>query len=119
VGQLPGGEHVHDQVTNGTDMARRDLHDCAQPLPGEDGTSTLANADAAAARRALTALTRLAADQDMTLTARSRGWLGDTADRTAGLLPGSWRSRIEVYAMPVWQQDLAECVWTPATSSTR
>ncbi|WP_435178181.1 hypothetical protein [Actinacidiphila sp. bgisy145] len=92
-------------------MARRDLHDCAQPLPGEDGTSTLANADAAAARRALTALTRLAADQDMTLTARSRGWLGDTADRTAGLLPGSWRSRIEVYAMPVWQQDLAECVW--------
>jgi hypothetical protein len=77
----------------------------------EDGTSTLATADADAARRALTALTRLAADQDMTLTASSRIWLGDTAGRITAALPGAWRSRIEVYAMPIWQQDLAECLW--------
>ncbi|MEE4544021.1 hypothetical protein V2S66_18845 [Streptomyces sp. V4-01] len=77
----------------------------------EDGTSTLATADAGTARRALTDLTRLAADQDMTLTASSRVWLGDTTDRIAAGLPGVWRSRIEVYAMPVWQQDLDGCLW--------
>lgn len=77
----------------------------------EDGTSTLATANADAARRALTALTRLTADQDITLTASSRVWLGDTADRITAALPGAWRSRIEVYALPVWQQDLAECLW--------
>ncbi|WUH89732.1 hypothetical protein OG900_05960 [Streptomyces sp. NBC_00433] len=99
-------------VTGGTRYGQADtLLATAGFSRREDGTSTLAIADADAARRALTALTRLAADQDMTLTAGSRIWLGDTADRIAALLPGAWRSRIEVYAMPVWQQDLAECLW--------
>ncbi|WP_069462056.1 hypothetical protein, partial [Actinacidiphila rubida] len=77
----------------------------------EDGTSTLATSDPDAARRALTTLTRLAADQDVTLTASSRGWLGDTATRIAAALPGEWHTRIEVYALPVWQQDLDGCLW--------
>lgn len=77
----------------------------------EDGTSTVATADPDAARRALTTLTRLAADQDITLTASSRVWLGDTATRIAAALPGEWHTRIEIYALPVWQQDLDGCLW--------
>lgn len=47
----------------------------------------------------------------MTLTASSRVWLGDTANRITAGLPGEWHTRIEVYALPVWQQDLAGCLW--------
>jgi len=99
-------------VTSGTRFREADtLLTTAGFSRREDGTSTLATVDADAARQALTALTGLAAGQNMTLIASSRVWLGDTADRIATALPGVWRSRIEVYAMPVWQQDLAECLW--------
>lgn len=103
-------------VTGGTRYRDADtVLDTAGFSRRQDGTSTLATADTGAARRALTALTRLVADHNMTLTASSRVWLGDTATRIATLLPGSWTARIEVYAMPVWQQDLAECLWDAGT----
>ncbi|WP_433892584.1 hypothetical protein [Streptomyces sp. CA-111067] len=99
-------------VTSGTRYQEADtLLTAAGFRRREDGTSTLGTADPDAARRALTALTRLAADQDITLTASSRVWLGDTATRITAALPGEWHTRIEVYALPVWQQDLDGCLW--------
>lgn len=77
----------------------------------ESGTRVLNVNDPDAARQALTTLTHLAADRHITLTASSRVWLGDTTTRIAALLPGTWQSRIEIYAMPNWQQDLTNCLW--------
>ncbi|WUH90368.1 hypothetical protein OG900_09805 [Streptomyces sp. NBC_00433] len=106
-------------VTSGTRYQEADtLLTTAGFTRREDGTSTLSTADADTARRALTALTRLTADQDMTLTASSRAWLGDTATRIAALLPGQWHTRIEVYALPVWQADLDGTLWDAGALAT-
>ncbi|WP_225847278.1 hypothetical protein [Streptomyces sp. HPF1205] len=88
-----------------------DLLDSAGFDRREDGTGVLTTADTDTARLALTALTRLAADRQITLNAGTRPWLGDTAQKIAALLPGAWQTRTEVYCLPVWQQDLAAWLW--------
>nr|WSX75910.1 hypothetical protein OH826_19870 [Streptomyces sp. NBC_00899] len=99
-------------VTSGTRYREADrLLGVAGFRRREDGTRTHATADTKATRRALSVLSRLTTRQNMTLTASSRAWLGDIATQIAALLPGAWQSRIEVYSIPIWQQDLTGCLW--------
>jgi hypothetical protein len=76
-----------------------------------NGTATLTTRQPEAMRAALTTLNRLAEQHNVPVTASTHVWIGDTAQQIAALLPGNWTVRVEVFSVPVWQEDLAESLW--------
>ncbi|MFC0844733.1 hypothetical protein ACFH04_13595 [Streptomyces noboritoensis] len=65
----------------------------------------------ARASQALSSLARAAARHRTTLLPSTRPYLGDYATAIAARLPGTWTATIEVYAHPVWQEDLVPVLW--------
>ncbi|WP_282697824.1 hypothetical protein [Streptomyces sp. CC208A] len=68
--------------------------------------------DLAHARETLLAL-RVVAEQSLglRLTPSSERYIGDFALDVTEHLPGQWTARVENYSLPIWQEDLAACLW--------
>ncbi|MBT2409359.1 hypothetical protein J7I94_02075 [Streptomyces sp. ISL-12] len=79
--------------------------------PGEDGIYQLGAASPAAARAAVSDLSRRADLSGVRVTMSGRHFIGDTARDIAHRLPGTWTARVAVYEHPVWQEDLVPWVW--------
>ncbi|GHH29531.1 hypothetical protein [Streptomyces rubradiris] len=78
---------------------------------GEAGTYHVSDADEAAAKKALARLVQRAQASGIEVTASSRRFIGDAARDIARLLPGQWNTQVEIYAHPVWQEDLLPYLW--------
>ncbi|MFE9905046.1 hypothetical protein [Streptomyces achromogenes] len=78
---------------------------------GEGGTYHVSDADEAATREALARLVRSARASGIEVAASSRRFIGDAARDIARLLPGQWDTQVEIYAHPVWQEDLLPYLW--------
>ncbi|MFI9423396.1 hypothetical protein ACIG54_07495 [Streptomyces achromogenes] len=78
---------------------------------GEAGTYHVSDRDEAATREALAHLVRSARASGVEVAASSRRFIGDAARDIARLLPGQWDTQVEIYAHPVWQEDLLPYLW--------
>ncbi|MFF4714445.1 hypothetical protein ACFY2V_24025 [Streptomyces eurythermus] len=78
---------------------------------GEAGTYHVSDRDETAAREALARLVRSARASGIEVAASSRRFIGDAARDIARLLPGQWDTQVEIYAHPVWQEDLLPYLW--------
>ncbi|MFD9793337.1 hypothetical protein ACFWXK_20585 [Streptomyces sp. NPDC059070] len=67
--------------------------------------------DLSTVQQVLPALAHAAARHRTTLLPHARPYLGDYASAVAARLPGTWTATIEVYAHPVWQEDLVPVLW--------
>lgn len=74
-----------------------------------DGTYALRDVDTAAP--ILRALADTARRHRVHLFGGPRPYLGDYAAALADGLPGEWTVKVEVYAHPVWQEDLVPLLW--------
>ncbi|MEW1633581.1 hypothetical protein AB0469_05870 [Streptomyces sp. NPDC093801] len=74
-----------------------------------DGTYALRDVDTAAP--ILRALADAARRHRVHLFGGPRTYLGDYATALADRLPGEWTVKVEVYAHPVWQEDLVPLLW--------
>lgn len=74
-----------------------------------DGTYVLRDVDTAAP--ILRALADTARRHRVHLFGGPRPYLGDYATALADGLPGTWTVKVEVYAHPVWQEDLVPLLW--------
>ncbi|WP_326613520.1 hypothetical protein OG949_35130 [Streptomyces scopuliridis] len=77
----------------------------------ESGVYVLPADDLDTARRAVNALFAVAERHRTTITASSRLFLHDIARNLAGQLGAGWTAELEIYAHPVWQEDLAPWIW--------
>ncbi|MFJ9789408.1 hypothetical protein [Streptomyces globosus] len=88
-------------------------HTALQLTPGferrPDGTYALRNVDTA--EPILRALADTARRHRVLLFGGARPYLGDYATALTNGLPGTWTVKIEVYAHPVWQEDLVPLLW--------
>ncbi|MGC0328117.1 hypothetical protein RKD23_001107 [Streptomyces sp. SAI-170] len=78
---------------------------------GEAGVYRLPSEPADTAHIAMAGLIRSAEAHRMVVTTSSRRFIGDAARDIAGLLPGRWDTKVEIYSHPVWQQDLVPWLW--------
>ncbi|MFJ7997494.1 hypothetical protein ACIQ7D_10160 [Streptomyces sp. NPDC096310] len=76
-----------------------------------NGTYLLPPSPAGEARTTVKNLIRTAELLQITVATSSRRYLGDIADSLAEQLPGTWEASVSVYSHPVWQEDLAACLW--------
>ncbi|WP_326812291.1 hypothetical protein OIE62_07645 [Streptomyces scopuliridis] len=99
---IPSGEQHHRARTalEAAGFARRD-----------DGTYAFPLADPVRQSAAVAELVDFARDHDVSVTLTARRYLGDIAERVARQLPGSWSARVEVYALPADQDNLADRLW--------
>ncbi|MFI5671995.1 hypothetical protein [Streptomyces sp. NPDC051704] len=74
-----------------------------------DGTYALHDVDTA--KPNLLALAENARRHRVHLFGGARPYLGDYATALADGLPGTWTVKVEVYAHPVWQEDLVPLLW--------
>ncbi len=74
-----------------------------------DGTYALRDMDTAAP--ILRALADTARRHRVHLFGGPRPYLGDYATALADALPGTWTVKVEVYAHPLWQEDLVPLLW--------
>lgn len=74
-----------------------------------DGTYALRDVDSA--KPNLLALAENARRHRVLLFGGARPYLGDYATALADGLPGTWTVKVEVYAHPVWQEDLVPLLW--------
>ncbi|THA40959.1 hypothetical protein [Streptomyces sp. A1547] len=74
-----------------------------------DGTYALRDVDTAAP--ILRALADTARRHRVHLFGGPRPYLGDYATALADALPGTWTVKVEVYAHPLWQEDLVPLLW--------
>ncbi|MFG2294654.1 hypothetical protein [Streptomyces sp. NPDC048603] len=74
-----------------------------------DGTYALRDVDTAAP--ILLALADTARRHRVHLFGGPRPYLGDYAAALANGVPGEWTVKVEVYAHPVWQEDLVPLLW--------
>lgn len=74
-----------------------------------DGTYALHEVDTA--KPNLLALAENARRHRVHLFGGARPYLGDYATALADGLPGGWTVKVEVYAHPVWQEDLLPLLW--------
>ncbi|MFF4583160.1 hypothetical protein ACFY15_33035 [Streptomyces sp. NPDC001373] len=74
-----------------------------------DGTYALRDVDTA--EPVLRALAETARRHRVHLFGGPRPYLGDYATALADGLPGTWTVKVEVYAHPVWQEDLVPLLW--------
>ncbi|WP_327382157.1 hypothetical protein [Streptomyces sp. NBC_01207] len=72
---------------------------------------TYALHDVDTAKPNLLALAENARRHRVFLFGGARPYLGDYATALADSLPGSWTAKIEIYAHPVWQEDLVPLLW--------
>ncbi|MFE7803786.1 hypothetical protein ACFU51_03780 [Streptomyces sp. NPDC057430] len=76
-----------------------------------DGNYALPLADLPQIRAALTDVHELARACQIKVTATHQPYVGDFARDMAEHLPGQWSVKVENYSLPVWQEDLAACLW--------
>ncbi|MEW2583008.1 hypothetical protein [Streptomyces virginiae] len=74
-----------------------------------DGTYALTDIDAS--KPNLLVLAENARRHRVRLFGGARSYLGDYATALAEGLPGTWTVTVEVYAHPVWQEDLVPLLW--------
>ncbi|WP_411140974.1 hypothetical protein [Streptomyces sp. x-80] len=77
-----------------------------------DGNHALPLRDLDRAREALLTLGVVAQTAQTKITPSSETYIGDFARDLAEHLPGQWRVKVESYAMRVWQEDLADGMWS-------
>ncbi|MBN3933218.1 hypothetical protein IQ279_27055 [Streptomyces verrucosisporus] len=78
---------------------------------GDDWVHHLPSTGQDISRITVADLIRHARTRGVEVTTSSRRFLGDTAQDIAGLLPGRWDTRVELYSHPVWQGDLVPWLW--------
>ncbi|MFI9829739.1 hypothetical protein ACIHIX_18845 [Streptomyces sp. NPDC051913] len=76
-----------------------------------NGAYAASLADAQAARHTASALVHRAHEHGATLVTSSRPYLGDVGIEIAARLPGTWNAEVEIYAHPLWQDDLWYGLW--------
>ncbi|MGW2046209.1 hypothetical protein ACWCPF_13640 [Streptomyces sp. NPDC001858] len=74
----------------------------------DDGSYSVPGPDV---RAAAAKLLPLAVRHHATVDVSPRPFLGDTADRIAARLPGTWSAQVAIYAHPLWQGDLLPWLW--------
>ncbi|NEB09787.1 hypothetical protein G3I32_13090 [Streptomyces coelicoflavus] len=67
--------------------------------------------DPKAARRAASALAAHGHEHGIALVTSTRRYLGDVGTEIAAQLPGNWSAQLEIYSLPLWQDDLWCQLW--------
>ncbi|MEU8784839.1 hypothetical protein [Streptomyces sp. NPDC048637] len=75
------------------------------------GAYTSSLADAQAARNTASALMHHAHEHGVTVISSTRPYLGDFGAEVAARLPGAWSAELEIYSLPLWQEDLWPALW--------
>lgn len=78
----------------------------------EDGVRAISLQDPGRIREALLILGMSAQVARIKITPSGDTYLGDFARDLVAHLPGQWNVKVENFAMPIWQGDLAECMWS-------
>ncbi|GAA3196512.1 MULTISPECIES: hypothetical protein [Streptomyces] len=76
-----------------------------------NGAFTAPMTDPQVARRTASALVNRAHEHGATITTSTRPYLGDIGTEIAALLPGPWNAGLQIYAHPLWQEDLFPMLW--------
>ncbi|MFJ4572070.1 hypothetical protein ACIP4W_11660 [Streptomyces sp. NPDC088846] len=84
----------------------------------DDGTRALPLTDLDRTREVLLTLGVVAQITQTKITPSSETYIGDFARDLVEHLPGQWSVRVESYAMRVWQEDLAACMWSDSLAAT-
>ncbi|MFJ1551384.1 hypothetical protein [Streptomyces sp. NPDC088246] len=84
----------------------------------DDGTRALPLTDLDHTREVLLTLGVVAQITQTKITPSSETYIGDFARDLVEHLPGQWSVRVESYAMRVWQEDLAACMWSDSLAAT-
>lgn len=78
----------------------------------EDGNYAVPLADLDRAREVLLTLGAVARLAGVKVAPSSERYIGDFARDLIERLPGKWTVRVENYALKLWQEDLASCLWS-------
>ncbi|MET8683691.1 hypothetical protein ABZV77_05700 [Streptomyces sp. NPDC004732] len=76
-----------------------------------NGAYTASLADDQAARRTASTLVAHAHENGATIVTSPRRYLGDIGTDIAARLPGTWSAQLEIYSLPLWQEDLWYGLW--------
>ncbi|MEV0262274.1 hypothetical protein AB0I49_13110 [Streptomyces sp. NPDC050617] len=85
----------------------------------DDGLHAIPLSDLDRTREALLALGVVAKISGTTVATSSDPYIGDFAREVADHLPGQWTARVENYALHLWQDDLADCLWSEGPIADR
>ncbi|MEV8100912.1 hypothetical protein [Streptomyces sp. NPDC088135] len=84
----------------------------------DDGNRTIPLTDLDRTREVLLTLGVVARATQIKITPSGETYIGDFARDLVDHLPGQWSVSVESYAMRVWQEDLAACMWSPSMAAT-